>query len=85
MRAKLGLDCVEQNVVGAAPTPIEVLEFFDALGLPIQEVWGMSETSAVATINPPDAVAVRDVRRARSPAASCGSPTTASCSCAATT
>jgi long-chain acyl-CoA synthetase len=49
---KLGLDAVEQNVVGAAPTPIEVLEFFDALGLPIQEVWGMSETSAVSTINP---------------------------------
>ena len=52
---KLGLDCVEQNVVGAAPTPLEVLQYFEALGLTIQEVWGMSETSAVSTINPPGA------------------------------
>ncbi|HEX8084103.1 MAG TPA: AMP-binding protein [Solirubrobacteraceae bacterium] len=53
--AKLGLDAVELCVVGAAPTPVEVLEFFDALGLRILEVWGMSETSALSTINPPDA------------------------------
>ena len=31
-----------------------MLEFFDALGLRISEVWGMSETSAISTINPPD-------------------------------
>jgi long-chain acyl-CoA synthetase len=55
LRAKLGLDAVERSIVGAAPTPIEVLEFFDALGLRILEVWGMSETSAISTINPPDA------------------------------
>ncbi|HEX8122985.1 MAG TPA: AMP-binding protein [Solirubrobacteraceae bacterium] len=55
IRAKLGLDAVEVSVVGAAPTPVEVLEFFDALGLPILELWGMSETSAVSTINPPHA------------------------------
>jgi long-subunit acyl-CoA synthetase (AMP-forming) len=53
--ARLGLDCVERCIVGAAPTPVEVLEFFDALGLRILEVWGMSETSAISTINPPDA------------------------------
>ncbi|MDQ3739617.1 MAG: long-chain fatty acid--CoA ligase [Actinomycetota bacterium] len=54
VRAKLGLDAVERSIVGAAPTPVEVLEFFDALGLRILEVWGMSETSAISTINPPD-------------------------------
>ncbi len=38
---------------GAAPTPVELLEFFDALGLPICEVWGMSETSCIVTTNRP--------------------------------
>ena len=28
--------------VGAAPTPLEVLEFFHAIGIPICELWGMS-------------------------------------------
>ena len=55
LRAKLGLDAVEVNVVGAAPTPGEVLEYFGALCLPILELWGMSETSAVSTVNPPHA------------------------------
>jgi long-chain acyl-CoA synthetase len=32
---------------------MEVLEFFGAIGLPINEVWGMSEMVAVGTINPP--------------------------------
>jgi long-chain acyl-CoA synthetase len=42
--------------VGAAPTPLEVLEFFHALGIPIGELWGMSETCGVVTINPPGKV-----------------------------
>jgi long-chain acyl-CoA synthetase len=32
-----------------------VLEFFDALGMPICEVWGMSETSCIVTTNRPGA------------------------------
>ena len=55
VRAKLGLDQVRTSFAGAAPTPIEVLEYFEALGLPICEVWGMSELSCVATANPPGA------------------------------
>ena len=31
------------------------MEFFSAIGIPICEVWGMSETSAIATMNPPGA------------------------------
>src|SRR3954453_23505498 len=49
------LDRVRVSIVGAAPTPPEVMEFFAAIGLPICEVWGMSETSAIATMNPPEA------------------------------
>ncbi len=55
VRAKLGLDRVRVSFAGAAPTPIEVLEYFRDLGLPITEVWGMSELSCVATSNPPGA------------------------------
>ena len=42
--------------MGAAPTPLEVLEFFHAIGIPIGELWGMSETCGVATCNPPERV-----------------------------
>jgi long-subunit acyl-CoA synthetase (AMP-forming) len=52
IRAMLGLDEVEWFSVGAAPTPPEVLEFFLAIGIEICETWGMSETTAIATLNP---------------------------------
>jgi long-subunit acyl-CoA synthetase (AMP-forming) len=56
LRAALGLDEVLAVNVGAAPTPLEVLEFFHAIGIPIGELWGMSETCGVATCNPPERV-----------------------------
>jgi len=52
LRAMLGLDQVEAINVGAAPTPIEVLEFFHAIGLPLAELWGMSETCGAGSVNP---------------------------------
>jgi long-chain acyl-CoA synthetase len=54
VRAALGLDQCERFVVGAAPIPVEVLEYFAAAGIVIQEVWGMSEVSCVATMVPAD-------------------------------
>jgi long-chain acyl-CoA synthetase len=56
IRAKLGLGECQWLIVGAAPTPIEVLEFFDGLGLHIGELWGMSELSCCVTVNPPGAI-----------------------------
>jgi len=56
MRAKLGLDRCTSYVTGAAPAPLEVFEFFAAIGIPICEVWGMSELTSVATINPPERI-----------------------------
>jgi long-chain acyl-CoA synthetase len=53
LRAMLGLDQVEAINVGAAPTPLEVLEFFHAIGLPLAELWGMSETCGAGSVNPP--------------------------------
>jgi long-chain acyl-CoA synthetase len=61
VRELLGLDEVESFLIGAAPTPPEVLEFFLAIGIEICETWGMSETSAMATLNPPGRVRVGTV------------------------
>jgi long-subunit acyl-CoA synthetase (AMP-forming) len=61
VRELLGLTEVEQFAVGAAPVPVDVLEFFLAMGIEICELWGMSELSSVATINPPGAVRVGTV------------------------
>jgi long-subunit acyl-CoA synthetase (AMP-forming) len=56
IRAKLGFDRCAWYMIGAAPCPLEVLEFFAAIGIPICEVWGMSETASVATLVPRDRV-----------------------------
>lgn len=52
IRARIGLDRVERAAAGAAPSSREVLEFFHAIGVPIYEVWGMSELGAVGTAHP---------------------------------
>ena len=54
LRSRLGLDRVEAAIVGAAPIPTEVIEFFHALGVPLCEGYGMSEV-CVATVNPIEA------------------------------
>ena len=54
LRAQLGMDELVIANVGAAPTPVEVLEFFNAIGVPLGELWGMSESSGTTTIAPPD-------------------------------
>ena len=51
IRGRLGLDELDLAGVGAAPTPLEVLEFFHARGIPVVEGWAMSETAAGGTIN----------------------------------
>jgi long-chain acyl-CoA synthetase len=56
IRAQLGFDEVKAVNVGAAPTPVEVLEFFHAIGIPVAELWGMSETCGAGTCNPPEKV-----------------------------
>ncbi len=61
LRVQLGLDQVRYLASGAAPIAPEVLEFFTALGLPICELWGMTETSLIATINPLDAIRIGTV------------------------
>ena len=56
LRALLGLEEARAINTGAAPTPVEVLEFFHAIGLELAELWGMSETCGAGTTNPPGKV-----------------------------
>jgi long-chain acyl-CoA synthetase len=45
---------IKQAVTGAAPIAPEILEFFYACGVIVLEGWGMTETTAVGTVNLPD-------------------------------
>jgi long-subunit acyl-CoA synthetase (AMP-forming) len=51
LREQIGLDAAAFLLTGAAPILPEVIEFFVALGLPLYELWGMTESSAAATAN----------------------------------
>jgi long-subunit acyl-CoA synthetase (AMP-forming) len=61
IRAKLGFDALEVGIVGAAPCPGEVIAFFHALGVPLSEIYGMSETTGAATIAAMDQVRIGTV------------------------
>ncbi|MEV0246924.1 fatty acid--CoA ligase FadD11 [Nocardia sp. NPDC050712] len=53
LRAKLGLDRVRWAMSGAAPIPAETLGFFAGLGIPIAEIWGMSELTCICSVSSP--------------------------------
>ena len=61
LRVALGFDEALAVSAGAAPTPAEVLEFFHAIGIPVGELWGLSETCGVITINPPSRIKIGTV------------------------
>jgi long-chain acyl-CoA synthetase len=50
-REMVGLDQVEFAITGAAPIPAEVIEWFNALGVPLAEVYGMSENTGAMTLS----------------------------------
>lgn len=49
LREQLGFGELRWAISGAAPIPKETLAFFAGIGIPIAEVWGMSELSCAAT------------------------------------
>ncbi|MGH7667885.1 MAG: AMP-dependent synthetase/ligase [Gemmatimonadaceae bacterium] len=53
VRRRLGLDRARVLVTSAAPISLSTLEFFLSLGLPICEVYGMSECTGPGTISTP--------------------------------
>jgi long-chain acyl-CoA synthetase len=55
VRKRLGLDACEIAVSGAAPISIGTLDFFEGIGLPIAEGYGMTEDSGPASVNTADA------------------------------
>ncbi|MEN0133604.1 MAG: AMP-binding protein [Rhodococcus sp. (in: high G+C Gram-positive bacteria)] len=64
LRAQLGLDEVVLLMTGAAPIPSVVHEFFLAIGLPLAEGFGMSETGALGMTNLPGDIRLGSVGKA---------------------
>lgn len=54
VRARLGLDRARLCVTSAAPISQHTLEFFLSLGIPLLEIYGMSECTGPGTISRPD-------------------------------
>jgi long-subunit acyl-CoA synthetase (AMP-forming) len=53
LRERLGFGELRWAISGGGPIPKETLAFFAGIGIPIAEVWGMSELSAVASVSHP--------------------------------
>jgi long-subunit acyl-CoA synthetase (AMP-forming) len=64
IRKRVGLDRVGVAMTGGAPTPPSVMEFFFTIGLPITEIYGMSECTFLATMNEPGRGRIGQVGRA---------------------
>ena len=45
VRALVGLDAVEYAITGAAPIPAELISWYRAIGVPLSEIYGMSEST----------------------------------------
>lgn len=54
LASRFGLDGAQWLVTGSAPLPASTHEFFASVGLPLHDLWGLSETTAVATYTGPD-------------------------------
>jgi long-chain acyl-CoA synthetase len=52
VRGLVGLDALMVGVTGAAAIPRPVLEWFNAVGVPLSEIYGMSESSGPMTWSP---------------------------------
>ena len=54
LRKKAGMDSIRMLVSGGAALPYEVGRFFNAIGVVTLQGYGLSETSPVLSVNPPD-------------------------------
>src|SRR5579859_7366327 len=63
VRARFGGRCTRLTS-GAAPIAVEILELFDACGMPAYELYGLTETTGMVTSNAPGATKLGTVGRA---------------------
>ncbi|MER6677173.1 AMP-dependent synthetase/ligase [Streptomyces sp. NPDC000983] len=63
IRAAIGFGACRRAFSGAAPIPTGVLEVLASVGLPVYEVWGLSETTGAATVSTPEVFALGSVGR----------------------
>jgi long-chain acyl-CoA synthetase len=52
VRSLIGLDATLAAVTGAAAIPRSILEWYNAIGIPLSEIYGMSESSGPMTWSP---------------------------------
>lgn len=64
IRAEVGLDAAQWLITGSAPLPRATHEFFADRGMPLHDLWGLSETAALATISRPGEHRIGTVGRA---------------------
>jgi len=53
LRRLLGMDRLVQGLTGAAPISPDLIRWYHAIGVPLYEGFGMSETTGVSTVNRP--------------------------------
>jgi long-subunit acyl-CoA synthetase (AMP-forming) len=61
LRERVGFDQLRWAHAGAAPCPRETIEFFHAIGVPLAELWGLSESTGTGTCNPPERIKIGTV------------------------
>jgi long-chain acyl-CoA synthetase len=49
VREMIGMDAMEYAITGAAPIPVELVEWYRAIGVPLSEIYGMSENTGPLT------------------------------------
>ena len=67
LRQRIGLRRARHAAVGGGPIAPEVLEFFLGIGVPVLELYGLTESAGLATTNLPRQAPPRDGWSARAP------------------
>lgn len=52
LRKKLGFDRTRFAITGAAPIAPDIIDYFQAIGIPLVEGYGQTESSAIISVNP---------------------------------
>jgi long-chain acyl-CoA synthetase len=61
VRHGLGMDRVHLAISGAAPLAPEIIRFIHAIGIRLAEGYGLTETTAPVSVNPPDEIRIGTV------------------------